>query len=105
MAPEGSGLLTLDVLSLQTALEGPRPIVWMVIGMIKAHSTEHRMRLGFAVDGGPCAGQVRLIGGGAQCPWRAAGWGAYSRMVTPNGPRGAGSQFDSLSAPGSWCWM
>jgi hypothetical protein len=49
------------------------------------------------------AGQVRLIGGGAQWPWRTTGWGAYRRMVTPNGPRGAGSQLDCLSAPGSSC--
>jgi len=32
----------LDVLSLQTALEGSRPIVWMIIGMINAHPIEHR---------------------------------------------------------------
>jgi len=49
-------------------------------------------------------GQVRLIGGGAQWPWRTTGWGAYRRMVMPNGPRGAGSQLDCLSAPGSSCW-
>jgi hypothetical protein len=49
------------------------------------------------------AGQVRLIGGGAQWPWRTTGWGAYRRMVTPNGPRGAGSQLDCWSAPGSSC--
>jgi len=30
----------LAVLSLQTALEGSRRIVWMIIGMIKAHPTE-----------------------------------------------------------------
>jgi hypothetical protein len=29
----------LDVLSLQTALEGFRRIVWMIIGMIKGHPT------------------------------------------------------------------
>jgi hypothetical protein len=40
MAPEGSGLLTLDALSVQTAPDGYRRIVWMIIGMIKAHATE-----------------------------------------------------------------
>jgi hypothetical protein len=35
MAPDGSRLLRLDALSVQTALEGSRPIVWMIIGMIK----------------------------------------------------------------------
>jgi hypothetical protein len=34
-APDGSGLLTLDALSVQTAPEGSRRIVWMIIGMIK----------------------------------------------------------------------
>jgi hypothetical protein len=37
-------LLTLDGPSIQTALEGSRRIVWMIIGMIKAHPTEPRMR-------------------------------------------------------------
>ena len=35
MAPDGSRLLRLDALSVQTALKGSRPIVWMIIGMIK----------------------------------------------------------------------
>jgi len=35
MAPDGSRLLRLDALSVQTALDGSRPIVWMIIGMIK----------------------------------------------------------------------
>jgi hypothetical protein len=39
MAPDGANLLTLDALSLQTALEGSRRIVWM----IKAHPTQNRM--------------------------------------------------------------
>jgi hypothetical protein len=43
MAPEGSGLLTLDGVSVQMALEGSRRIVWMIIGMIKAHPTKNRM--------------------------------------------------------------
>src|SRR5215211_1010891 len=43
MAPDGSGLLTLDALSVQTAPDGYRRIVWMIIGMIKAHPTQHRM--------------------------------------------------------------
>jgi hypothetical protein len=33
----------LDALSVQTAPDGCRPIVWMIIGMIKAHPTQHRM--------------------------------------------------------------
>jgi hypothetical protein len=41
-APHGSSLLTLDAPSVQTALDGYRPIVWMIIGMIKAHPTEIR---------------------------------------------------------------
>jgi hypothetical protein len=43
MAPDGSRLLTLDASSFQTAPEGSRPIVWMIIGMIKAHPTKNRM--------------------------------------------------------------
>ena len=39
----GSCLLTLDALSIQTAPDGYRRIVWMIIGMIKAHPTENRM--------------------------------------------------------------
>jgi hypothetical protein len=42
-ALDGSRLLTLDASSVQTALEGSRRIVWMIIGMIKAHPTESRM--------------------------------------------------------------
>jgi hypothetical protein len=42
-APDGSSLLTLDGPSVQTAPDGSRPIVWMIIGMIKAHPTENRM--------------------------------------------------------------
>jgi len=30
-------------LSVQTAPDGSRPIVWMIIGMIKAHPTKNRM--------------------------------------------------------------
>jgi hypothetical protein len=33
----------LDASSVQTAPDGSRPIVWMIIGMIKAHPTENRM--------------------------------------------------------------
>jgi hypothetical protein len=43
MAPDGSGLLTLDAPSVQTAPDGSRPIVWMIKWMIKAHPTENRM--------------------------------------------------------------
>jgi hypothetical protein len=42
-APDGSSLLTLDAPSVQTAPEGSRRIVWMIIGMIKAHPTKNRM--------------------------------------------------------------
>jgi len=34
----------LDALSVQTALDGSRRIVWMIIGMIKAHPMFYRMR-------------------------------------------------------------
>jgi hypothetical protein len=40
----GSCLLTLDAASVQTAPDGYRRIVWMIIGMIKAHSIPRRMR-------------------------------------------------------------
>jgi hypothetical protein len=40
MAPAGSGLLTLDAPSVQTAPDGSRRIVWMIKWMIKAHPTE-----------------------------------------------------------------
>jgi hypothetical protein len=43
MALDGSSLLTLDVLSVQAAQDGYRRIVWMIIGMIKAHPTKNRM--------------------------------------------------------------
>jgi hypothetical protein len=43
MAPDGSSLLTLGASSVQMAPDGSRRIVWMIIGMIKAHPTEHRM--------------------------------------------------------------
>src|SRR5215211_5954603 len=43
MAPDGSCLLTLGALSVQTAPDGYRRIVWMIIGMIKAHSIRRRM--------------------------------------------------------------
>jgi hypothetical protein len=43
MAPDGSSLLTLDASWLQTAPDGYRLIVWMIIGMIKAHPTSYRM--------------------------------------------------------------
>jgi hypothetical protein len=36
-------LLTLGGPSVQTAPDGCRPIVWMIIGMIKAHPTDDRM--------------------------------------------------------------
>jgi hypothetical protein len=36
----GSCLLTLGGLSVQTAPNGYRTVVWMIIGMIKAHPTE-----------------------------------------------------------------
>jgi hypothetical protein len=36
-APDGSGLLMLAAASVQTAPDGSRPIVWMIIGMIQAH--------------------------------------------------------------------
>jgi hypothetical protein len=42
-APGGSGLLTLDPSSVQTASDSYRTIVWMIIGMIKAHPTKNRM--------------------------------------------------------------
>jgi hypothetical protein len=42
-APDGSRLLTLDGPSVQTAPDGSRLIVWMIIGMIKAHPTNYRM--------------------------------------------------------------
>jgi single-stranded DNA-binding protein len=38
-APDGSSLLTLDALSVLTASDGSRPIVWRIFGMIKAHTT------------------------------------------------------------------
>src|SRR5512133_1888791 len=43
MAPDGSGLLTLEDPSVQTAPDGYRRIVWMIKWMIKAHPTEDRM--------------------------------------------------------------
>jgi hypothetical protein len=42
-ASDGSGLLTLEAASVQTALDDSRRIVWMIIGMIKAHPTDNRM--------------------------------------------------------------
>jgi hypothetical protein len=54
MAPEGSGLLTLEAPSIQTDPDGSRRIVWMIIGMIKAHPTEHRMpRRSLSAQEGP----------------------------------------------------
>ena len=44
-APDGPGLLPLAAPSVQTALDGSRGIVWMIIGMIKAHPMENRMPL------------------------------------------------------------
>jgi hypothetical protein len=41
-APDGSGLLTLDASSVQTAPDGYRRIVWMIKWMIKAHPTQNR---------------------------------------------------------------
>src|SRR4029450_3937049 len=43
MAPDGSSLLTSPAASVQTAPDGSRPIVGMIIGMIKAHPTDCRM--------------------------------------------------------------
>src|SRR5438034_10935921 len=43
MAPDGSTLLTLDALSVQTNLEEYRRIVWMIKWVIKAHPTQERM--------------------------------------------------------------
>ena len=40
---DGSDLFTLGAPSVQTALDGSRGIVWMIIGMIKEHPTENRM--------------------------------------------------------------
>jgi hypothetical protein len=40
MAPDGSSLLTLDAASVQTTPDGSRRMVWMIIGMIKAHPTQ-----------------------------------------------------------------
>ena len=40
MAPDGSSLLTLDVSSVQTAIDGSRRIVWMIKRMIKRHLRE-----------------------------------------------------------------
>jgi hypothetical protein len=40
MAPDGLSLLTLSASSVQTAPDGYRRIVWMIIGMIKSHPTE-----------------------------------------------------------------
>jgi hypothetical protein len=35
--------LTLDGSSIQTDQDGYRPIVWIIIGMIKAHPMKNRM--------------------------------------------------------------
>jgi hypothetical protein len=43
MAPDRSSLLTLDAASVQTAPDGSRPIVWMIIGMIDGHRMNNRM--------------------------------------------------------------
>jgi hypothetical protein len=51
----------------------------------------------------PVVGIARRIGGGFHVPSRAAALGAWSLMVIPRGPVGAGSQLDSLSAPGELC--
>jgi hypothetical protein len=34
----------LDALSVQTALDGSRRIVWVIIGMIKAHPTQNQLQ-------------------------------------------------------------
>jgi hypothetical protein len=65
-APDGSSLLRLDALSVQTAPEGSRRIVWMIIGMIKAHPTKNRM---------PRQAASRLIAPGCGS-WTNAGFGA-----------------------------
>jgi hypothetical protein len=56
MAPDGPGLLTLDASSVQTASDGYRRILWMIIGRIR------RTRLGRKVRGVGCQlkGQPRL---------------------------------------------
>jgi hypothetical protein len=51
MAQEGSGLVTLPAASVQTAPDGSRPIVWMIIGMIKAHPTQHSDATARRVEG------------------------------------------------------
>jgi hypothetical protein len=51
MAPDGSSLLTLDASSVHAVPDGYRRIVWMVIGMIKAHPTQHRMPRQARVEG------------------------------------------------------
>jgi hypothetical protein len=42
-AADGSSLLTSEASSVQTAPDGYRRIVWMIIGMIKTHPTHYRM--------------------------------------------------------------
>lgn len=41
--------------------------------------------------------------GAFHLPLSASSFGQYNRMAQKNGPLGAGSQFDSLSAPGESC--
>ena len=60
MAPDGSGLLTLDAPSVQMAPDGYRRIVWMIIGMIKVHPTQDRMpRRSKSVEDAPADGVLR----------------------------------------------
>ena len=49
-----------------------------------------------------------FAGGGDQLPSMIEGdfaFGQYNRIIRMNLPAGAGSQFDSLSAPGESFWM
>ena len=48
---------------------------------------------------------TRWIAGGTQPPVSTSSRGAYSRIVMPSRPLGAGSQFESLPAPGDAFWM
>jgi uncharacterized protein (DUF305 family) len=64
-APDRSRLLRLDALSVQTDPDGSKRIVWMIIGMIKAHPTQHRMPRRFDVvpahNGGSIGSRLRRL--------------------------------------------
>jgi hypothetical protein len=45
MAPDGSGLLTLEASSVQTDPDGSRRIVWMIRRMIKQARPSERIRV------------------------------------------------------------